>query len=91
MGTGWNEGMRDLLARAEACWRQGLSPDSSEVQALVDEWVSHFANAMQTEVTPAFLTRFTEYVRQVEREPNQRLWDIFCRLNPERMRPAYEA
>ncbi len=87
----WSSAMAGLLQRARSLRSGGRSPSDPEVQALVDDWISVFANAADTPPTPEFMERFAHYAEQVQEEPNRTLWDIMRRLNPDSLELDYEA
>ena len=87
----WHATMGTVLERAIAAQRAGLAKDSLEVQRVVDEWIGHFAKALGQSVNDTFMTRFAHYAEQVTHEPNRRLWDLMVRLNPDKMKPSFDA
>ncbi|WDL98616.1 MerR family transcriptional regulator [Alicyclobacillus sp. ALC3] len=87
----WSQSMGALMDHAIAAQQAGHGPESARVQAVVDEWIDLFANAFHMPVDDTFLQRFRHYAETVENAPNQQLWDIMARLNPEKMAPPLHA
>ncbi|SFJ92976.1 MerR family transcriptional regulator [Thermoflavimicrobium dichotomicum] len=67
---------------AMQCLREGRDPDDPRVQALVDEWVSIYAEAMHLPMDLLFLESFSEQTGKSFQGKEGRFWELVGKLNP---------
>ncbi len=56
----WFERMEDIASRGRAALAKGATPQSFEVQEIVEDWVALFARAAGESPTPGFVRRFAQ-------------------------------
>lgn len=72
-----------VTQRAMQCLREGREPDDPRVQALVDEWISIYTEAMHIPPDLPFLERFLEHAGKSFQGKEGRFWELVGKLNPE--------
>lgn len=78
-----------IFERARAAADAGASPQSPEVQTLVDEWIAWLAVMLNRPAGPELELWLVEHAAELTPEPIERFWTLMARLNGREPRPSY--